>query len=441
MNQKSWQTVVTNLFNELKEGEALALSLKAEDTLFVRMTQALVRQSTDVAQGFAELSYFKNNRNIRITVPIAFQPEKDLKVCVGALQRCRAEISHLPEDPFLQMPADHGHFYQEASQKVERHQLVERCLSQVQGTDFVGILTAGEIIRANQNSKGLDQWFESSTFCVDFSFYTKNQQAVKGLYGGRSWQDQEYRDLITKKLGLLDHLNHSLMTLEKKKYRAFFSPSAVATLMGALAWTGFASREAYESGQSALKKLIDGEAKLSPMLTLQENFSFGEMPRFNDLGEVCDEIVSLVEKGGFRNLLCSSRSAKEFGVPSNFANAQESFRSPEILPGHLPSDQEMEALGTGIYISDLHYLNWSNVQQGSITGMTRFGCFWVENGKIVAPVKDMRFDESLYHFWGDGLEGFTNKGETFPKTGSYYQRELGVIKAPGMLVNDFTFVL
>lgn len=441
MNQQNWQTVANNLLNELKEGESMALSLAAEDSLFVRMTQAKVRQSTEIQQGFVELSFFKNNRNMKITIPITFQPDKDLKVCQEALQQCRAEISHLPEDLFLQLPADHGHFHQDVAEKIQRNLLIDRCLNKVQGSDFVGILTAGEIVRANQNSSGLNQWFETSTFSLDFSLYTKNQQAVKGLYGGRQWQDQEYEDLISKKLGLLEHLNRPLMTLEKRKYRSYFSPTAVATLLGALSWSGLVSREAYQSGQSAFKKLIDGEEVLSPLLTLQENFSSGEMPRFNDLGEISPQVLNLVEKGGYKNLLCSSRSAKEYGVASTFANSSESFRSPEILPGNLPSDKEMEALGTGLYVSDLHYINWSNIQEGSITGMTRFGCFWVENGQIVAPVKDMRFDESLYHFWGQGLEGFTSKPETFPKTGSYYQRDLGSIRAPGMLVNDFTFVL
>jgi len=42
---------------------------------------------------------------------------------------------------------------------------------------------------------------------------------------------------------------------------------------------------------------------------------------------------------------------------------------------------------------------------------------------------------------GTGLEGLTNKVENFLTTGTYFQRNLGVVKAPGMLVNDFTFVL
>ena len=441
MNEKNWHTVGAGLLHELTEGESLALSLSAEDSLFVRMTQAKVRQSSEVQQGFVELNFFKNNRNLKITAPFTFQPEKDLQVCQEALHRCREEIVHLPEDKFLQLPSDHGQFHQDASRKIDGYSLVDHCLNRVQGSDFVGILSAGDAIRANINSSGLNQWFKTSTFSLDFSLYAKNRQAVKGLYGGQMWQDQEFEALIAKKLYQLDQLNKPLMSLEKKKYRAYFSPSAVATLMGALSWTGVVSREAYQRGQCAFKKLVDGKQHLSPMFSLQENFTGGQIPPFNEMGEIAPEVLSVVEQGRFKNLLCSSRSAKEYGVASNFASIREGLRAPEILPGHLSSAQEMEALDTGIYISDLHYLNWSDIQQGSMTGMTRFGCFWVENGQIVAPVKDLRFDESLYHFWGTGLEGFTDKAETHPKTGTYFERDLGIIKAPGMLVNDFTFVL
>jgi predicted Zn-dependent protease len=441
MIQDPWNTVSTKLLQEIKEGESLALSLSAEDSFFVRMTQSKVRQSLEVQQGFVELSYFKNKRNVKMNVPFTFQPETDLMVCREALQRCRLEVEHLPEDPFLQLPTEKGQFFQESSQKVDRYSLVNAALEKVQGTDFVGILAAGESVRANSNSKGLNQWFMTSTFSLDFSFYTQNQQAVKGLYGGRQWQDNVFDALIQKKLYQLEQLSHPLRTLERKKYRTYFSPSAVATLLEAISGMGVASRDAYQNGQCALKKLVDGQSALSPYFTLRENFTGGEIPPFNQRGEIAPEILSIVEGGQFRNLLCSSRSATEYGLESNFAASGESLRSPEILPGHLASDKELEALDTGLYVSDLHYLNWSDIQQGSLTGMTRFGCFWVEGGKIVAPVKDLRFDESLYHFWGPGLVGFTNKAENSPKTGTYYERELGILKAPGMLVNDFTFVL
>lgn len=42
--------------------------------------------------------------------------------------------------------------------------------------------------------------------------------------------------------------------------------------------------------------------------------------------------------------------------------------------------------------TQLWYLNFSDRPGGRITGMTRFASFWVEDGRIVAPLNVMRFD-------------------------------------------------
>lgn len=141
------------------------------------------------------------------------------------------------------------------------------------------------------------------------------------------------------------------------------------------------------------------------------------------------------------NILVSSRTAKEYKVSSNSANGPESLRAPELSPGSLAAQKILLALGTGLYLSNLHYLNWSDRPGGRITGMTRHACFWVENGKIIAPIKDLRFDETLYAFWGDNLEALTDFQEFIPNTDTYNSRKLGGFLVPGMLVRDFTFTL
>jgi predicted Zn-dependent protease len=73
--------------------------------------------------------------------------------------------------------------------------------------------------------------------------------------------------------------------------------------------------------------------------------------------------------------------------------------------------------------------------------MTRYACFWVEAGQIVAPIENLRFDESLYRFWGENLLDFTNFQEFIPEVGTYQARQLGGSIVPGMLVEDFTYTL
>jgi predicted Zn-dependent protease len=151
--------------------------------------------------------------------------------------------------------------------------------------------------------------------------------------------------------------------------------------------------------------------------------------------------VIVIEKGYLVNSLVNSRTAKEYNKFANGANASETLRAPEVCSGNLVFEQILPSLDTGLYVSNLHYLNWSDRQTGRITGMTRYACFWVENGEIIAPIENLRFDESLYRFWGENLVDLTTFQEFIPEVGTYDGRQLGGSLVPGMLVNDFTYTL
>ena len=101
----------------------------------------------------------------------------------------------------------------------------------------------------------------------------------------------------------------------------------------------------------------------------------------------------------------------------------------------------MAALGTGVYVSNFHYLNWSDVQSARVTGMTRFSCLWVEDGKIVGPIKDMRWDESLYNMLGAKLEAVTRERHLLVESMTYERRQVGGSLLPGILVDGLSFTL
>ena len=109
--------------------------------------------------------------------------------------------------------------------------------------------------------------------------------------------------------------------------------------------------------------------------------------------------------------------------------------------GTLHPADALRALGTGVYVSDLHYLNYSDRQACRMTGMTRFACFWVENGQLVAPIPVMRFDDSLLRMFGSGLLALTQVPELMPDSGTYEERQLRSVTAPGALVEGLRFTL
>jgi predicted Zn-dependent protease len=197
----------------------------------------------------------------------------------------------------------------------------------------------------------------------------------------------------------------------------------------------------YKQGSCALQKLADKEKSFSPLFSARENFGMGLTHRFNSLGELAPETLELITRGQLQSFLISSRSAKEYGTTGNAASDWEGPRAFEVLPGTLKEADILKELGTGLYLSNLHYLNWSDRLNARITGMTRYACFWVENGEIVGPIKDLRFDENLYDCLGENLLAVTDFQETDPEVGTYDSRSFGGKKMPGMLVKDFKFTL
>ena len=180
---------------------------------------------------------------------------------------------------------------------------------------------------------------------------------------------------------------------------------------------------------------------MSPCFSLSEDFTSGMVPRFNYNGELAPEKMDLILSGSLSNTLVSTRTAKEYNVKSNFASENESMRSPNISTGNLNEEDILQTLDEGIYLSNLHYLNWSDRLGGRITGMTRYACFWVEKGKIVAPIENMRFDDSIYNFFGYNLESLSNKAYFHPTIETYGGREFGGVTCPGILLKSFELTL
>jgi predicted Zn-dependent protease len=73
--------------------------------------------------------------------------------------------------------------------------------------------------------------------------------------------------------------------------------------------------------------------------------------------------------------------------------------------------------------------------------MTRFACLWVQDGEIVGPIKDLRWDESLFDALGSKLMALTRRTEIDPAVETYVERALGGSRTPGALIEDFTFTL
>ena len=435
-----FDAVTDKVLAGLQGDESATLNLDAEETLFIRFNSNKVRQNTNVEQRSIALKLQGGGRSTEMSRTLSGVIETDSDAMLQLLSRCREELAVLPPDPHQVPLENHG-----SSDETFRGTLlapakvVDAVVGSAQGCDLAGLYAAGSIIRANRNSKGQRHWFATQTFFMDYSLY-EGSRAVKGNYAGTQWEQAQWAANLQHSKHLLTLMAKPLQTVKAGNYRTYLAPRALADLVGMMAWDAL-SASAWKQGRSPFKKLADNECSLSAQLNVKENFSLGLTPRFNELGEVSDLVLPLITAGKLSTLLVSARTSKEFGLPSNGASASEGPRALDVAPGTLEEKDILQQLGTGLYLSNLHYLNWSDAVSARVTGMTRYACFWVEQGEIVGPIKDMRWDESLYDALGSKLVALTSHTSIDPAVDTYFQRALGGSRTPGALIDNFTFTL
>ncbi len=437
----SFDQLIASLLEKREESEHFTAKLSSEQSQFTRFNYAKVRQTGYVIDGWVELTLMQDQRSGFRQFPFTGNWEVDWQLAYEALQELRAELPQLPVDPYLVLPSETNTSREiHSGNLLTAETLVPTVLELVAELDFTGLYAGGIVIKAYGDSTGAKHWFATHSFTLDYSLFTSQGQAVKGIFAGSNWNNEQFTTQINDAKKQLKLLSRPAQELQRGQYKTYFAPAAVADLLAMLSWGGVSEADLQQGG-SALASLWRKEKQLSPAFSLKENFQRGLTPRFNEWGEMASPELALIEKGILVNTLVNSRTAKEYQKMSNGANGDESLRTPELSTGNLAFSEILPSLDKGLYISNLHYLNWSDRPTGRITGMTRYACFWVEGGEIVAPIENLRFDDSLYRFWGENLVDFTNFQEFIPEVGTYEGRQLGGSVVPGMLVEDFTYTL
>lgn len=426
---------------QLHGTEVLLCSFAAEASDFVRFNHGRVRQALSVRQVQLDLTLIRGRKRSGIALTLSGEAATDATRISQALRDLRDDLDVLPEDPYLLYAQDAAQSCRESEgQLPTAGQVIDDIVSAARGTDLVGILGSGPIYRGFANSLGAFHWHAVPSFLFDWSLYHRADKAVKCSWAGSHWDRQELSRRIDAAQQDLAHLSQPARSVPPGEYRAYLAPAALEDLIGMLNWEGI-SAKAQRTRQSCIQKLVDGQARLSPLVTITEDTARGLAPAFDDMGFVKPDTVCLVRDGQHAGSMVSARTSAEYGIASNGASETESGESLSLAAGTLRAVDALEALDTGLAIGNLHYLNFSDRTAARITGMTRFASFWVEGGRIVAPVNVMRWDDSLYRLLGDHLEALTSEAQTIQSSSTYEQRSVQTMRMPGALLSRMNFTL
>ena len=184
------------------------------------------------------------------------------------------------------------------------------------------------------------------------------------------------------------------------EYPAILEPQAVADLIGRM-MPGMLDARLADEGRSVFSAAGDkrrlGERIFDPRVNIFSDPAHTVVPSapFGSGGFPARK-SDLVRKGVLKNL-----------VYSRFW-AQKQKKAPGPTLSNLVMEGSDTSLGKligstkrGVLVTRFWYIRSVDRQQALFTGLTRDGLFWVEDGKVVRPLKNFRFNESPYQLLGE----------------------------------------
>lgn len=424
----------------LLAGERHATWFSAEESDFVRMNRGKVRQPGRVVQRYLDIRLVRGACHATHSLSLSGDLATDARIIADAVAGLRGALPELADDPHLLLPSTVESSRTTCGGELPAAEaMVDTILAAANGRDLVGLLAAGPVYRGFCDSEGQRNWHATTTFNLQWSLYHRADKAIKSAYAGFAWDDAELRRRMGTAVAQLALISRPPKSLPAGRYRAYLAPGAMEEIAGLLCWGGFSAR-ALATQQSSLAKM-KSEARLDPRIAISEDTASGVAPAFQAEGFARPAQVPLIAEGALVGSLVSPRTAREFELRANGANAREMPEALAMAAGALPERDALAALDTGLAIGNLWYLNYSDRPACRMTGMTRFATFWVENGSVVAPVDVLRFDDTIYRMLGDRLEALTAERELLLESSTYGSRMLTSTTVPGALLSELQFTL
>lgn len=328
--------------------------------------------------------------------------------------------SYRPTDTFSQATAD---LTPEARADIARASIAP---CRAQGLVAAGFLEDGQTFFAHANSNG-NFGYQTSTE-ADYTCTVRTEDGT-----GSGWVASNVKDITT--FDASDDVQIAMRkaaasvearALEPGKYTVILEPAAASGLISFM--MNFFDARSADEGRSFLSRQGGGnkigDQIMDPRVNIYTDPWNPEVSVLPWDGEgLPRERTKIIDAGKVANLEYSRYWASKQGKPETAAWGNT------IMEGGTKSTAELIA-GTerGILVTRTWYIRMVDPQTVLLTGLTRDGTFYIENGQLRYPIKNFRFNESPVIMLNN-----------IEELGRSVRVENGSLMVPPMKLRDFTF--
>lgn len=260
------------------------------------------------------------------------------------------------------------------------------------GCVAAGFLQDNSSWQAMANTAGLFAWHRQTG--LNFSVTMRTEDGTGSGYVEKDVNDAARFDggAASRVAAQKAAASREARAIEPGKYTVIMEPTAAVDLLQPLVFS-LNARQADE-GRSPLSKAGGGtrlgEKLVDESVSITSDPSHIEIPTapWNGDGRPFAP-TTWIDKGVVKNLFYSRYWAQKQGKPAT------PFPANIIMAGGSASLEELiKDTARGVLVTRFWYIRFVDPQTLLLTGLTRDGTFYIENGQIKHAVKNFRFNES-----------------------------------------------
>jgi predicted Zn-dependent protease len=300
-------------------------------------------------------------------------------------------------------------------------------------------LDVAGVIHTSSYSLGVANNFGVNQYAQDSDTFTTITAMGENSSGFSMAIDRKFTNINFEKLAEIACqkaiLSKNPQEVKPGAYTVLLEPHAVAEFVTFLGWLEFGAK-AFAEKRSVISKNM-GKLLTGKNITITDDYTHPKVITFPfDFEGVSRKKVNFIDKGVGKGIVYDSFYANKLKKPNTgHALPQPSPYGPYpstliIKPGTSSMQDMLKMIDKGILITRFWYTRVVDPDKTLITGLTRDGTFWVENGEIKYGIKNLRYTINIY----ETLKQVLAISKETVLSGEFTQTV-----APALLIKDFNF--